>query len=73
MENPSCWKTAELVIGDAYEDWSTASSRGMIGGSLAITIANALRNSGHLNDSDEPEIGWDKLRKHYHEREQAKR
>jgi hypothetical protein len=63
MENPSYWKSAELVILNAYEKWEEAHQAGAIGASLPMTIANALRKSGHINDSFEERIGWDGLRK----------
>ena len=64
MENPACWKTAELVIGDALEDWESIQGV-VVGGSRQIAVANALRAAGLLQDSEEPEIGWDKLREHH--------
>lgn len=68
MENPASWKTAELIIRDALEDHTLATSRGAVGYSSAAAVAHALRQAGLLRDQDEPHIGWDKLRAHNAER-----
>lgn len=65
MENPASWKSAELVISDALDDFGDAARHGMVGASNIHTIADRLRASGHISDADEPEIGWDKLRAHH--------
>jgi len=69
MENPASWKSAELVIGDAYEQWHISHERCVIGLSLPAYIAQALRASGHIDDSKESPIGWEGLREHHAEKE----
>lgn len=58
MENPATWKRAELIIRDAYNHWVYADSHGVIGLSLAGTIAQALRDNGLLNDQNERLWNW---------------
>jgi hypothetical protein len=67
-ESPACWKEAELVIQAALSDYAYDRDRGVIGSSLVFYVANALRQAGHLNDADEPYIGWERLREHQAER-----
>lgn len=64
MENPSEWKTAELVVDNAYRMWAEQNSLGAIGFSLPHMVCELLRTSGHLKDADEEAVGWDKLREH---------
>jgi hypothetical protein len=51
MENPAAWTEAEKIINKAYRDWWEACERGMVGTSLAKTVADALRNAGLLVDA----------------------
>lgn len=67
-ENPASWKRAELVILDALEDHAKMTAAGACGLSTPATIAWRLRDAGLINDQDESEIGWDKLRAHRAER-----
>lgn len=62
MENPATWKPAEVVIMQAYEEWSRMTTAGAIGPSLPHFIADALRKAGHLNDAADPEVGWEGIR-----------
>jgi hypothetical protein len=62
MENPATWKTAEVVILNAYAEWDRMQRAGAVGFSVAANIASALRREGLLKDADEPELGWEKLR-----------
>lgn len=72
MENPSTWKTAELVIMDALDEFNEKVRKGgVIGPSEPSHIAWRLREAGLLNDHDESMIGWEGLRKHGEEREAA--
>ena len=69
MENPACWKPAELVISDALDDFDKFVRKGgAIGASEPHAIAEYLRRAGWLRDQEESEIGWDKLRAHQAER-----
>jgi hypothetical protein len=62
-ENPATWKTAELVISQALADCEEARREGMCGGTTPHVIADRLRAAGLLTDGDEPEIGWEGLRR----------
>jgi hypothetical protein len=68
MECPASWKRAELIIDDAIADHDREIER--FGASTAHMIADSLRRAGLLNDQNEPEVGWDGLRKHRDEREE---
>lgn len=68
MENPAYWKTAELVILDALEEFEYMTNRGIVGTSNVHLIADKLRESGHIKDQDEGIIGWDKLREHHNKK-----
>lgn len=68
-ENPSTWKSAELVIADAIDEWRYMVGRRAVGPTDVHLIANRLRSAGLLNDTDEPEIGWEGLRAHFEEKE----
>lgn len=50
MENPASWGRAEHVISETYIEWQEARERGAVGGSLAMTIANALRREGIIDE-----------------------
>lgn len=58
MENPATWKRAEVIICDAYQEWSRTAEGPVCGLSLPRYIADQLRKEGLLNDADEPERGW---------------
>lgn len=62
MENPASWKEAELIVLDALEEHDEMMAAGAIGLSTPALICQRLRAAGRLADSDEPEIGWDRLR-----------
>jgi hypothetical protein len=66
-ENPASWKTAELLISEALDDFAAAAPRP--GASRVKVIADRLRQAGVIQDADEPEIGWDKLREYYDEQD----
>lgn len=51
MENPRSWGPVEQTINTAFVKWDQAQSQGIIGGSLEMTIANALRDAGLIVDS----------------------
>ena len=53
MENPASWGDVEKVIDQAYRDWHDAHTRGYIGASLPMTIANRLREAGLVNRGEE--------------------
>jgi hypothetical protein len=72
MENPACWKPAELVVLDALEDHFDMLRAGACGLSQNAMICDRLRQAGYLKDADEPEIGWDKLREHRAARSQER-
>lgn len=48
MENPATWGEAERVIHDAHEQWHQGRDGGVVGWSLAMSIAEALRKAGLL-------------------------
>jgi hypothetical protein len=48
MENPATWGKAERTIAAAKERWAAARNEGIVGLSLARTIADALRAEGLL-------------------------
>jgi hypothetical protein len=68
MENPASWKTAELIIDEALDEHDQMTARGAIGSSSVHLIADRLRRAGLLNDQDEPEVGWKRLRDRYDQR-----
>lgn len=49
MENPASWGPVEQTIHREYQQWLSDRDAGMVGASLAMCIANALRKAGLLD------------------------
>lgn len=56
-ENPATWKSAEIVIDRELRMLDDDVASDVCGGTAAHIIAEALRESGHINDQEEPEQG----------------
>jgi hypothetical protein len=52
MENPMSWTAVEETIHEAYMEWERQRLLGVCGQSLAMIVANSLRDKNLLRDSD---------------------
>lgn len=60
MENPATWGEPERVIHDVHEQWHRGRDEGVVGWSLAKSVADALRKAGLLNEGgDMPDVTWE--------------
>jgi hypothetical protein len=46
MENPASWGPVEQTVHREYQQWLSDRDAGMVGASLAMRVANALRSAG---------------------------
>lgn len=52
MENPASWGVLEHAINDAIGEYYIARNRGVVGASLTMCIANAVRKVAHCASCD---------------------
>ena len=53
MENPAAWGKAERLINEVHREHTRAMHEGRVGLSLAMKVANKLREAGLLKDEDD--------------------
>jgi hypothetical protein len=53
MENPATWGPVERLIQETLDSWHAAHAQGIVGLSLATSIANTLRANGYCTVTED--------------------